>query len=432
MTTPITDDDAAPPVMLAEDEERDLIARTERAVAATYPRNGLGSTSAYKTATYVRNPANENRVLLDARQRPVTVDRILATKPFRQDLLTRPGPGGRRLTYISGEGISRSLNEIFGYEGWSLEIKSVTQTSKEQDKRNRWNVGYLAKVRLTLVQTGAYREDMGSGDSVDSSLQTAIGHAMKSSITDALKRAARHFGDKLGNSLYEKDFAVNKAPTNLFEALDEYERSARERVGVSNVPKCGENQQPPVPSNRTMASAKSVATKMPPPPVAAPVNHAPPQPPMITPNVSNKPVNTYQRNSLGAQLSTSTTSASSRSSLDASPLYSTPRNNNNNVPATTPLVADHRHTNTTLAAQQQQQQPSHMRSVLAENSAAVNPAPTNAATHVLMNRQHQYPQQQQVPLQRPPSSWGKRPANEAATTTTTEPPKQRPRHNPYA
>ena len=427
MTTPITDDDAAPPVMLSEDEERDLIARTERAVAATYPRNGLGS-AAYKTATYVRNPANENRVLLDARQRPVTVERILATKPFRQDLLTRPGPGGRRLTYISGEGISRSLNEIFGHEGWSLEIKSITQTSKEQDKRNRWNVGYLAQVRLTLVQTGAYREDMGSGDSVDSNLQTAIGHAMKSSITDALKRAARHFGDKLGNSLYEKDFDVKKAPTNLFEALDEYERSARERVGVANVPKTGEIQQPAVAINQT--SAKPVATNMPPPPVAPPVNHAAPQPPMITPNVTNKPVNIYQRNSLGAQHSAST-SASARSSLDASLLYSTPRNNNN-VPASTPLATNHRHTNNSLVAQQQ---PYHMRSILAENSAAVNPVPTNAlnGNHVaaadvpVNHRQHQYPQQQ-APLQRPPSSWGKRPADE----TTTEPPKARPRHNPYA
>ena len=165
---------------------------------------------------------------------------------------------------------------------------------------------------------------------------------------------------------------------------------------------------------------------MPPPPVAAPVNHAAPQPPMITPNVTNKPVNIYQRNSLGAQLSTST-SAPSRSSLETSSLYSTPRNNN--VPVTTPLAAHHRHTNNTLVAQQQQT--SHTRPVLAENSAAVNPAPNNAATEVPMHRQQPYPQQQQVPLQRPPSSWGKRPANETSTTTT-EPPKQRPRHNPYA
>ena len=28
---------------------------------------------------------------------------------------------------------------------------------------------------------------------------TAIAHAMKASVTDAMKRAARHFGDKLGN-----------------------------------------------------------------------------------------------------------------------------------------------------------------------------------------------------------------------------------------
>jgi DNA repair and recombination protein RAD52 len=28
---------------------------------------------------------------------------------------------------------------------------------------------------------------------------TAIANALKASITDAMKRAARHFGDKLGN-----------------------------------------------------------------------------------------------------------------------------------------------------------------------------------------------------------------------------------------
>jgi recombination DNA repair RAD52 pathway protein len=28
---------------------------------------------------------------------------------------------------------------------------------------------------------------------------TAVAHALKASITDAMKRAARHFGDKLGN-----------------------------------------------------------------------------------------------------------------------------------------------------------------------------------------------------------------------------------------
>lgn len=52
---------------------------------------------------------------------------------------------------------------------------------------------------------------------------TAVAHALKGSITDALKRAARHFGEKLGNTLYQGDFSINKAPLTLQDALDQYD-----------------------------------------------------------------------------------------------------------------------------------------------------------------------------------------------------------------
>ena len=54
-------------------------------------------------------------------------------------------------------------------------------------------------VRLTHKASGAYKEDCGAGDSTDKHFGTAMSHAMKGSITDAMKRAARHFGNKLGN-----------------------------------------------------------------------------------------------------------------------------------------------------------------------------------------------------------------------------------------
>jgi len=52
---------------------------------------------------------------------------------------------------------------------------------------------------------------------------TAVAHAMKASVTDAMKRAARHFGDKLGNSLYGSGFNISKAPGTLQQALEIYE-----------------------------------------------------------------------------------------------------------------------------------------------------------------------------------------------------------------
>jgi DNA repair and recombination protein RAD52 len=152
-----------------------------------------------KPVQWVYNPT-DGSVLLDHNGRPVSVDRLLATKPLRHELLTRPGPGNKRLTYISGEGISRTLNDIFGFDGWDLDITRVQREEcLKDDKTGKYTVVYTAQVRLTHKLSGTYKEDCGAGDAVDRSFATAVSHALKASITDAMKRAARHFGDKCGN-----------------------------------------------------------------------------------------------------------------------------------------------------------------------------------------------------------------------------------------
>lgn len=392
-----------------EAKERALLLGAEQAVLTTYPN---ATSNRPVTLTYVRNPANENRVLLDQKGRPVTVDRLLATKPLRQDLGTRPGPGGRRLTYISGDGVSRSLNEIFGYEGWSLDIKSVTQMSKEKDQRGRWNVTYLAHVRITLVVPGTYKEDMGSGDSTDSSLHTAVSNAMKASITDALKRAARHFGEKLGNSLYNGEFSVNKAPTTLFQALGEYERHTKEKWGSTNVSSSssnlggGDNQ-----CNSSVNTTANNTAAMPPPSAAS----DPSLPPSVTPNIANKPGNVYQRTSLGSHIPNNNT--------DHQPsTYATPRMSTGSMPV--PAVQQQE------LQRQQQQPPMCNRPILTENTAAVNPsaAPLTAMQHLQAGLNGE-PLQQQQPPARPASAWGKRPSIPPEGITD---PNKRPRHNnPY-
>ena len=70
---------------------------------------------------WVRNTM-DGSILLDHKGQPVSVDRLLATKPLRGELSSRPGPGGKKLTYLSGEGVTRTLNDIFGFDGWNLEI----------------------------------------------------------------------------------------------------------------------------------------------------------------------------------------------------------------------------------------------------------------------------------------------------------------------
>ena len=50
---------------------------------------------------------------------------MLSTKPLRGELATRPGPGNRKLTYLSGDSVTRTLNDIFGFDGWCLEVKDT-------------------------------------------------------------------------------------------------------------------------------------------------------------------------------------------------------------------------------------------------------------------------------------------------------------------
>lgn len=212
---------------------------------------------------YVRH-ARDGTAVLDRTGAAVTIDRWLATKPLRRDVRTRPGPGGRPLAYVSGATVTRALNEAFGFAGWDLQIVSTEQTvcvqlggggggnstsnNNSKPGKQSWHVAYAAHVRLTHRASGAVREDVGAGDSADPQLCTAVQHAQKASVTDALKRAARHFGDKLGNCLYDGKFRVQGAPETILDALDQYDQDRARHLppgggGIGN-----KGTVPPVPS----------------------------------------------------------------------------------------------------------------------------------------------------------------------------------------
>jgi len=148
-------------------------------------------------AEFIRNP--DGTLLLDHNNDPIPIAKMLATKPLRSELATRPGPGNRKLTYMSGDTVTRILNDLFGFDGWCLDIKNSNREECIKDDRGRYNVCYTTTVRVTHRRSGTYKEDCGAGDSTDKSMGTAVSHALKASVTDAMKRAVRHFGDKMGN-----------------------------------------------------------------------------------------------------------------------------------------------------------------------------------------------------------------------------------------
>jgi hypothetical protein len=68
-------------------------------------------------------------------------------------------------------------------------------------------------------------EDVGSGEAINESKLKAHEMALKSAVTDAMKRAARHFGERLGNALYRSGASLANAPSDNKTALQRVEWS---------------------------------------------------------------------------------------------------------------------------------------------------------------------------------------------------------------
>lgn len=116
----------------------------------------------------------------------------------------------RGMAHMEAWDIRRQLIRIFGFGGYSTEtlaLDLVAERETKQGERSRWTVVYRAQIRLTVY--GANREVLGSwddgaaGDSVNQpSLGDAHDMAMKTALSQALKRCATNLGDQFGLSLY--------------------------------------------------------------------------------------------------------------------------------------------------------------------------------------------------------------------------------------
>lgn len=76
----------------------------------------------------------------------------------------RPGPGGGpKLTYAEGWKIINLANEVFGFNGWSSSVVSLsTDFIDYSEESRRYSIGVTAIVRVTL-RDGVFHEDIGYG-----------------------------------------------------------------------------------------------------------------------------------------------------------------------------------------------------------------------------------------------------------------------------
>lgn len=117
----------------------------------------------------------------------------------------RSNGSARMVAYIEGWTAIEIANRIFGYDGWTSEIKNIGVDYIDISD-HKVSVGVHSTVRISLSD-GTYREDIGFGsvENVKGKGQ-AIEHARKASVTDALKRTLRQFGNALGNCCYDENY----------------------------------------------------------------------------------------------------------------------------------------------------------------------------------------------------------------------------------
>lgn len=132
------------------------------------------------------------------------ISSLLSKKLHPELLSSRPGFNNTRLVYVEGWQVIDLANRVFGFNGWSSELRSF-ETDVEFTG-GKYCVVCNCVARVTL-KDGSYKEDTGVGTAENQKAKgAAVEKARKEAATDALKRALRQFGSALGNCCYDKEY----------------------------------------------------------------------------------------------------------------------------------------------------------------------------------------------------------------------------------
>jgi Rad52/22 family double-strand break repair protein len=138
----------------------------------------------------------------------------------------------RGQSHLEAWDVRRWLNRVFGFGGWSDETLELAPVAQMEINPGRWTVVYRAQVRLTVKTTDgrvltAY-DDAAMGDSRNQpSLGDAHDQAMKTALSQALKRCAHNLGDQFGLSLYNDG---SRAAVGLWSAAHTAPKTAADET----------------------------------------------------------------------------------------------------------------------------------------------------------------------------------------------------------
>ena len=133
---------------------------------------------------------------------------------------SRVGRNAKGFSHVEAWDVRRTLIRIFGFGGFDVETLSLEQVAQIEsppgsikydggatNEKSRWTVVYRAQVRLIIKDRYgreiAHFDDGATGDSINQvTLGDAHDNALKTCLSQALKRCAVNAGDQFGLSLY--------------------------------------------------------------------------------------------------------------------------------------------------------------------------------------------------------------------------------------
>ena len=135
-------------------------------------------------------------------------------KPLNPSRIETLDKAGQSLSYLNHADVRAHLTRVFGFGRWDAEVldTELLFDDEQEDARHpgktRWYVSWRATVRMRVRSPNgeliATYAETAIGGNVQPQRHEAHDMALKSAVSDALKRCAINLGDQFGLGLYDK------------------------------------------------------------------------------------------------------------------------------------------------------------------------------------------------------------------------------------
>lgn len=133
-------------------------------------------------------------------------------KPLNPQRISTLDKAGQSLSYLNHADVRAHLTRVFGFGRWDSGVLDSQLLFEEEtegrDNKKRWYIGWRATVVLNVRAPDgsliATYSETAIGGNTQPQRHEASDMALKSAVSDALKRCAINLGDQFGLGLYDK------------------------------------------------------------------------------------------------------------------------------------------------------------------------------------------------------------------------------------